>query len=161
MRRAVLVALLLALMASAVPAHAKQTLAPPGASAIDEYLETVPSSGGNKITGGGGSPGHALTAGQRRALAAQGPDGVRAAAVADATGPSRPPAHRRGRTPGTSDTGPGARHFSPDTSRPGVPDALARALGGSGGGIGAALPALLIISLLAAVALAVRRRRSA
>ena len=46
--------------------HAQGTIAPPGASGVDEYLETVPTDRGN-TPAGGRAHGHALTSRQTAA----------------------------------------------------------------------------------------------
>ncbi|MDX6678103.1 MAG: hypothetical protein QOE31_2155, partial [Solirubrobacteraceae bacterium] len=51
-----LVALLLIALPSAAFAQSPQTNAPPGNSAIDEYLETVPGATGNQRPRSGGDP---------------------------------------------------------------------------------------------------------
>src|SRR3954451_23629522 len=76
--------------------HAQGTIAPPGASGVDEYLETVPTDAGNQPLNGRKPSGHALTRKQVAALARLGPDGKAAAVLADSTGPSRPSGHGRG-----------------------------------------------------------------
>ena len=52
-----LVALVLLAMPSAAMAQGGQTNAPPGNSAIDEYLETVPGASGNRAPKAPGSAG--------------------------------------------------------------------------------------------------------
>jgi hypothetical protein len=158
-----LVALAL-LLPSAAAAQAPQTNAPPGNSAIDEYLETVPSATGNKPPprrGGDGEATGALTSAQRKQLDALGPDGRQLAAVVDSTGPA--PAHRSTTRGGTttgaaveSSTGEvaGAQARSP------LRAALAAAVGPHDGeGMGALLPVILLASLLGVMAIAVLRRR--
>jgi hypothetical protein len=125
------------------------------------------SSGGVNTSGGSGGAssggdGGAIAPSVRRALATQGPDGLAAAALAQATaagaprGAARPGGTGPGRTPHRSaasavSTGAGS---SPIT-------ALAKAVTGStsNGGLGPLLPVVLIISLLGAAALALLRRR--
>lgn len=136
---------------SGAPALAQQqTLAPPGASGVDEYLETIPTAEGNRPSGGS-APGHSLSAPQRRALAKLGPDGARAAAVADLTG-SPLPARSHGERPPQV---PAAHADSPFLGT------VVRALGGGGGGVGGVLPAVLLVSLLAFAVLGLRRRGAA
>jgi hypothetical protein len=151
----------------AIPAAAaaQETNAPPGNSAIDEYLETVPSASGNRpATGEGGSheagnPSElpAVVAG---ALRDRGADGR---AVADLVRSSR--RVRRGDAPdqiaGAKPRDPVAepRGDSPLTSVAHVVRG-----GGDAGGMGAALPAILLGSLAALGAIIfvrLTRRRSA
>jgi len=144
-----LVALVLFMPAAAV---AQETNAPPGNSAIDEYLETVPSASGNTVprppaAGGGDST---LTPAQRARLERLGEDGRTLANVVEATSPRKP----KEQTPLAGDAG--------------VPDATGRSplgevlsVAGGEGGMGVFLPAILLGSLLTAIALVVLRRRSA
>jgi hypothetical protein len=87
-----LVALALLAMPAAAIAKAPKTNAPPGNSAIDQYLETVPDAGGAsppRPPAGGGSSAGALTAAQRARLDRLGPDGRTLVAAVDATSPAR------------------------------------------------------------------------
>lgn len=142
MRRLVPALVLIALLAvpSAAAARSGSTNAPAGNSAIDEYLETVPSATGDRVPGGAGG---GLTAEQRARLQQLGPDGKILADAIDATGPkstkSAPAIVATGRAPlaATLDVAAGR------------------------GGMGLWLPAILIASLLAIVTLVALRRRSA
>jgi hypothetical protein len=155
-RLAALVVLLLALVA-APSVGAQTSVAPPGNSGVDEYRESVPSAEGNRPSGdavrelGADS---ALTPGVRRRLHALGADGRAAADVASATAPdevrSRQRADGREGAPATTDGRAPAGGSS-------VAGALVDALGGSGG-MGAALPVLLVVTVLGAAWAIVRRR---
>jgi hypothetical protein len=104
-------------------------------------------------TGGGGL----ITASTQHALAAQGPAGAAAAALAEATAPSRPRSSGR-----LSSTGPASPLPPASTSDGSSPAAnVFKALSGSttGGGLGPLLPIALIGSVLAAAVLALVRRR--
>jgi hypothetical protein len=146
-------ALLLCLPAAGA---AQETNAPPGNSAIDEYLETVPSASGDRPAAGGGqnqAEPAPLPPAAARALRGRGADGR---AVADLVRES--PASRRGRG---SDAPP--KVVAPGESPLG---SIGRAVRGAGdsGGMGAALPAILLTALAALgglVALRLSRRRSA
>ena len=142
---------LVALLLLAVPQAAlAQTNAPPGNSAIDEYLETIPSAAGNEVPPkpGATSKRHVLTPAQRRRLERLGPDGKALADIVDATSP--PPAKHR------EQIDLDAKGRSPVSA---VIDAV---VGGDGGaGMGIFLPIILLASLLGAIVLAVLRRRSA
>jgi hypothetical protein len=152
----------LALLAPAAAAPAQETNAPPGNSGIDEYLETVPSASGNRPTGrvvGGPPARRALPERAARALRGRGRDGRALERLVRETAPPRagPDRARRGR-PGASEPA-GAGGDSPLRS-------VVRAVTGddSGGGMGAALPAILLGALAAAaglVAIRLVRRRSA
>jgi hypothetical protein len=152
-RRIGLLALVLALV-PAPAALAQQKLAPPGNSAVDEYLETVPAAGGNQPSTGGGTP-RTLNKDSREALAALGPDGKAALAAAEATAPAAPS--------GRADGAGGSAAPPEPAGGESVPGAIARAVGGSGdaGGMGVWLPLLLTVSAAGAIALGVARRRSA
>jgi len=163
---------LLAVPAGAGAAPASQTNAPAGNSAIDEYLETVPSvtgsNGPRPPRSGGESATGALTAAQRKRLQQAGPAGRQLASVVDATAPvaaatapapapapARTKPHKR--TPAIP--APTAQGRSP------VAEVLNAATGqggggGGGGGMGVLLPAILLGSLLGVIALVAIRRRS-
>jgi hypothetical protein len=146
-----LVALALALPASAA-AQAPQTNAPPGNSAIDEYLETVPGATGNNRPvppgqkGGGGG----LTAAQRARLQRLGPDGKTLAAAVDSTSSSPPGGKTKHEIAAPKNDG-----------RSPLGEVLNAFTGSDGGiGMGAVLPAILIAALLAAVVAVLLRRRA-
>jgi hypothetical protein len=138
--------------ATAAPPH---TNAPPGNSAIDEYLETVPGASGDatprppRADGGAGT----LSPQQRAELRAHGTEGEILSRVVDATTPpetapaSAPaPAPANARTPVTPHAASAGR--SP------VAATLAAATGSdSGSSLGPFLPAILLVSLLAVIAL--------
>jgi len=133
----------------AAHAQAPSATAPPGNSAIDEYLETVPGAGGStrpRAPGADGAGG-VLTAAQRARLERLGPDGRALADTVDATSP----APRQG-----SPKAPTSDGRSP------VGEVL-DTFGGSdgGGGMGILLPTILIAALLAAITLVLLRRRAA
>src|SRR3954469_20037156 len=92
--------LLTCLTAGSALAQQQPGLAPPGASAIDEYVESIPTAGGDKPTRSLDRKSSALTPKQQRALGRLGEDGKRAAALAAAVGPRAAPA--RGSKPGDS-----------------------------------------------------------
>jgi hypothetical protein len=159
---AILAACALALLAPAATAPAQETNAPPGNSGIDEYLETVPSASGNRPTGRivSGRPATRATPERAaRALRGRGRDGQALERLVRETAPpqARPDRARRGRTSVTEPAGAGGD--SPLRS-------VIRAVTGDdgGGGMGAALPAILLGALAAAtgvVAIRLVRRRSA
>ncbi|MDQ6605144.1 MAG: hypothetical protein M3Z06_01180, partial [Actinomycetota bacterium] len=80
----------------ATPAASAYKLAPPGNSAVSQYVENVPGAKGNVPTlaihshGGSSSSGAsgAVAPSTQQALASQGSDGARAAALANAAAPS-------------------------------------------------------------------------
>ena len=151
----------LVVLAGALPATAHgaaQTNAPPGNSAIDEYLEVVPSAGGTTSArpraGGSGE----LTAAQRARLERRGRDGKALADVVDATASERAPAR-------TKQPEPKPREHPQAPSSPVGSAPAGEVLGAVAGsdrgiGIGIVLPAILIGSLLAAVVIVALRRRA-
>ena len=165
MTRAITALVVLALALPALAhAQAPKTNAPPGNSAIDEYLETVPAAGGNRRPappGPNGGGAGVLSAAERARLERLGPDGKTLADAVEATAPS-------------ATTGPSTKKDS--SGKPGVvskPDLVegtgrspARevldAVGGNdgGGGMGPVLPAILIAALLATITLVLLRRRA-
>jgi hypothetical protein len=139
--------------AAAPAALAKQSTAPPGNSAVDEYTETVPGpTGGHPTHGdvpgggagqsGGGAPLPRKVAQQLRHA---GPDGVAAAALAEQNSPRGSQAVK-----GATRSGGGGGQS--------VISQAVDVLGGSGGGMGAMLPIVLAASLLLAVGVGVGRR---
>ena len=169
---------LLALLAIAAPATAvakTKTVAPPGDSGLNQYLEVVPTAQGPTPPGGGGPGGggrSALTATQQRQLNALGPGGRTLAAVVEATAPQSlgvPEANRAaspsaGAAGGAGGAGPGVVD-APAAKLPSVSGSspasliLGAAVGRGGGGIGLWLPAFMLASLAGVMALVVVRRR--
>jgi hypothetical protein len=178
MKRLVL-ALLIAVVASA-PAQARlRTIAPPGSSGVSQYDETIPTAQGSRPTntvhpgggtshgsgggggGGGGSTGTggggSISSSTEHALAAKGPAGAAAAARAEATAPggSRRAASRAGSATGSPvSTASGTSASSPVS-------AVLKAVTGSNSsdGLVPVLPVILICSLLGATVLGLLRRR--
>ena len=145
---AALVVLALALPALA-HAQAPQTNAPPGNSAVDEYLETVPGASGNarpRPPAQGGDT--VLSAAERARLERLGADGKTLADAIEATAPKS----------ATSDPGALGESAGRSPARE-----LLDAVGGNdgGSGMGIVLPAILVAALLAAIMLVLLRRRSA
>jgi hypothetical protein len=169
--------LLVALAAAAVPSAAtarSTTVAPPGNSAVNQYLENVPTasgsrpantihvggggvsggsggSGGSSGSGGGGSS--AVSAGTQQALSRQGGDGLAAAALARATAPAG--IHSASQTSSAAGSNPAPG------SGPSAVGTLVNALtgGSSEGGLGPILPVILVVSAIGAVLAAIRGRR--
>lgn len=149
--------LLTALASLTVPAAsmAQDTNAPPGLSAADEYLETVPNAGGNGTVGNGQRPNGddpkvaaaikaALPAATIKALGRKGDSGKDAAALAGRTAP-RDDSNRIRLKP----------------SAPSGPLAAAGRIvtGSGGGGMGVLFPLLLMAGTLAVAGAALWRRR--
>ncbi len=156
----------LALLAAGPPAAVAQSqIAPPGNAGVDEYLETVPGGGGNERIDRNRRGGDAgLPPRARKRLEALGEDGAAAAALADAASAGGGSGDAK-RAPGGDGTGANTP-MGPDLERAGegqsgVAAVLGEAVSADGDGMGAALPALLIVTLLGAVGLVVLRRRAA
>jgi hypothetical protein len=168
------VALVLAL--ATAPAQAKNcgshTVAPPGNSGVNQYVEHVPTACGDKPTnkvgggaggaGGSGGPGSggAIPASTASLLAKLGAAGRGAAAFAQATAPGH-----AGRNGGTPSNGAGSSSVSGASTGAGSSPitSLVKALTGSssGGGLGTFLPILLIASAIGLGGIALLRRRRA
>jgi hypothetical protein len=132
----------------ALPAAA-ETIAPPGNSGVDQYFEVVPSAKGNSKPDGKRK---ALPQKVRSDLADHGETGRQLQRVVETTAPARP---KRERKPKPSAPAPPPRGDSPLSS-------AVKAFGDSSdGGMGLALPLLLIVSTAVLAAVALRRRRSA
>jgi hypothetical protein len=158
MRRTLAALIALALLVpAAAAAQGSKTNAPPGNSAIDEYLETVPGPTGNgvprpRVAGGG-----TLTAAERDRLEQLGADGRTLATIVEATSPA----------PASGATSPAPKKHRPATGVVRLPDAKGHAPLGAvlgvaegDGGMGLLLPAILLASLLAVIGLVLLRRRS-
>jgi hypothetical protein len=133
---------------------------PSGNSAANEYIETLPVATGQGVTGGhsrsgGGSGSTTLPTHVVSSLTRRGHDGRAAARFARATVPvvAR---HRDRAAPGASGGAPGP----PAGSSP-VSSVLGSLTGLSGGGgLGAALPIMLVLIAVWIAGLAIRRRRT-
>jgi hypothetical protein len=133
-----------------LPSVASAADAPPGNAAVQEFVENLPDGAGRRTSNDVANSretafadGHVVAGATRRRLTAQGRDGGDIVSLAEASGP-QPSDGQRPRAP----VGQGASPI----------EAVAdRLVSGSGpGGMGVALPLLLLASLLAAV-VAVRR----
>jgi hypothetical protein len=136
-------------------AQAPQTNAPPGNSAVDEYLETVPGATGNtrpRKPAQGTKGSGVLSAAERARLERLGPDGKTLADAVEATAPAQAP-----------------RKSAAESSTKAVDESAGRspgrelldAVGGDDGGdgMGLVLPAIMIAALLAAITFVLLRRR--
>jgi hypothetical protein len=154
---ATVVALLALLVPAAASARARK-YAPPGNSAISQYVESVPTAGGGRPSGTihtrGAAGSSALSPATQRAFSRQGADGKAAAALANATAP----AARRNASAGQRQS-PAASASSGGSANESPLDSLLRTATGasSRGGLGAWLPAILIVATLGGGALALRR----
>jgi hypothetical protein len=139
--------------------------AAPGVSAIDQYFETVPSASGPSAPGrnGGADPRtpqaaeavKVLPTDVVRELQAAGPDGRKAAAVAAAGTPSKPSSREGDAAPAAVTAASGAEGKSPFEA---ITDVITGQNAGGSSGMGAALPLLLVLTTLAAIVIALRRR---
>ncbi len=167
---------------AAAPAASAYKLAPPGNSAVSQYVENVPGAKGNVPTTSihshsGSGTSVAVTPSTQRALSSQGADGARAAALANATAPAGVRGENRrsqhhvagaagGRGSGGSGTGgggTGSTASSPVSGSVASPtSAVLKAVTGSAThGLGALLPVILVVSAIGAGMLSVLRRRRA
>ena len=148
MTRAIMALVLLAFAWPAMAqAQAPQTNAPPGNSAVDEYLETVPGASGNQrprtpAQGGSG----VLTPAERDRLERLGADGK---TLADAVEATAPPATK-------------SSQDNLDVAGNSPARELLEAVAGDddGGGMGFILPAIMVTALLAAIMFMLLRRRA-
>jgi hypothetical protein len=179
---------ILALGAPAATASKRpKYVAPPGNSAVQQYLEVVPTDSGTtppRAGGSGSGAAGALSPGQRRTLDGLGSQGRQLAAVVQATAPlptggggvgavtGGSGSDRAGGNAGQS-VAPSAGAAEPEsTAGPSGPAGLAKAASSSpvssviaaatgrddGGGMGILLPVLMIAGVLAVVAGVFRRR---
>lgn len=155
LRRRVLVVLAGCALLVPAAAFAQQTVAPPGNSSIDEYLETVPGAGGNHRPGAGGTK---LSPHAQKALDALGADGKAAAAATQVTA-----SPKHGGASQSSKRVPLPASEVKVHEPSGSPfSALGHALAGTDdqGGLGAWLPILLAFTAAGFVAVMLMRRRS-
>jgi hypothetical protein len=147
----------LSAFASRHPAY----LAPPGNSAVAQYLEVVPTAAGSKPPGASGIT-HPLTGGTVARLDRLGPDGRLLVTVVDQTAqpgstPSPGPAPRSGVRPAPG----GSVSLSRTSASSPVASALAAAAGqDAGGGTGIWLPIVMLGAVAVVVASVIRRRSS-
>ena len=159
---AVIASALAGLVLAAAPVSARvHKLAPPGNSAIGQYLEVIPTAAGGQptsnLTGSGKSgSSSAISASTRRALGAQGALGSADARFVQGTGPSR---HTSPRPKALA-----VRPVRPAlVSSPSPVSSVLKSLAGSSGsgGLGLLLPILLVGTAVGGGALALWRHRRA
>jgi hypothetical protein len=136
-------------LCAATPATAQQTIAPPGNSGVEQYLETVPTAAGNAAPALGKT--RKLPAPVRRQLAQHGNDGRQLSQLVATTSPSR----SRHRHAAERPSSPIAVEGHPSLRSA----AGALGAGSDSGGMGIVLPVLLLASVAGISAIAVRRRR--
>jgi hypothetical protein len=148
----------------AAGARSRGTLAPPGNSAVSQYVEVVPNDAGASPPRVGGGTGGPLTQAQRGALAGLGAGGRTLAAVVDTTSPpplrgaTRRPAARRSARKAAIGAAETSRLLSAAGARSPASSVLAAAVGG-GGGLGVLLPAIMLASAIGLAARAIWQRR--
>ena len=154
--RALAAALVTVIVLYGSPAFAltpnKHPVAPPGNSAVGEYVEDVPTAGGGRPVssahGLSAQPG-ALPAAVAHRLAAAGPNGHRTASLAEGTAPSSGASRQA--------AGTYSRLLQKDAG--GTIGSLTRSLTGGDGGLGVLLPILLAACVVVGAGVAVSRRR--
>jgi hypothetical protein len=156
---------LVAVLTLAAPAAAKNTvLIPPGDSAASQYVEVVPTAGGPGVTHSGGPSSPVLTASQTSQLDAHGASGRALVALVNGTSPGNSkPAGSPKPQPKTADaSGSGGEVAAFATVKPqsAAASVAAAAIGRDGGGLGALLPILIGLAVLAVVIGAIRRLRA-
>jgi hypothetical protein len=167
--------LILLLLPAAAVARATGAV-PPGNSAVNQYLEVVPTANGSapstaigpsgsRGAGGPGAP-SPLTPAVQRALAKRGSAGRGVIALADSTGvggrTGTGPHRRVSLAAAPNHGGPGGRSFRSRRAHGAAPlNTLANALTGSSapGGLGPWLPAVLVVTALGGGLVAALRRR--
>jgi hypothetical protein len=166
--------LMLALAPSAFARGCTKTIAPPGLSAVSEYVETIPTPCGPRPTStvqpGGTTGSGPLSPGAVGAFARSGPAGTAVSTLVRATGAGpivqTRRAGRHGHHHGALAAVGGSGASGSGGAGGGSPvGGILRALTGTGSGAGAgvdpALLAILIACVVAAAAFAVRRRHGA
>jgi hypothetical protein len=143
-------------------ADAQQSNAPPGNSGIDQYLETIPGTEGSTPVRGRASTRQrtpVLSPSQRKALAAEGQYGEEAIALAEQFGVERK--ERRAYRHRSVATGASAHADASERTDRSALDAVAAAVTPSGdaGGLGMALPIMLVTTALLGAGAAIGRRR--
>ena len=156
--------------------------APPGNSSIDQYFESVPSADGSSTTtrpgeGGATAPGVPGTGGEggggsgsggsagidskiEKRLAAQGADGRAVESFTRATRPGAAPGGPGTPENANGDRGAVAGVAAADRGKGTISSVIETATqGSSNGGMGAALPFLIALALMGAVAAVLLRRR--
>jgi hypothetical protein len=156
---------LVAVLAFATPAPAKQAvLVPPGDSAASQYVEVVPTAGGPGVTHTGGPPSPVLNSSQTSQLDSHGAAGRALVALVNGTSPSssHPATAAKAQPQAPAGSGPGGQVAAFSTVKPqsAAASVAAAAIGRGGGGLGALLPILIGLAVLAVVIGAIRRLRA-
>lgn len=162
MRRSVtLLAVLLCLGTAPAALAQTQKVAPPGNSAIDEYVESVPSASGNHPTKPGGGQPAGLSKSSTAALSKLGKDGKAVEQLVAGTGGAVTKPSQGAKATKTP-AGPTIVADSGRSPLAATAHAVLTSSHSDGGGMGILLPAILGAAVLAAIAAVVlRRRRSA
>lgn len=170
-RHTPLAVLAAACLIAAPAAHAQSGVTPPGNSALEQYLETVPSAGGSKVPGGGeGGSRTNVPAAVARQLEQAGADGQKVRELLETTATQEAVDKAAKRKPSSSSSssssssGSSSSGGTPAVSGSGsAPTAVVKALTGddAGGGFGVALPIFLLLSAAFGIGFVVLRGRSA
>jgi hypothetical protein len=145
--------LILSLASSAGAAQ----VAPPGNSGVNQYSETLPGAGGDQPSsdsGGGGAEGNqgsSLSPKAQRALQEHGPTGAAVAGLASQTAPQVANSGAQNRSHDSRESGGGGSALGAGV------DQLS---GSETSGMGVALPIIILLSLIGAIAVFVLRRRN-
>ncbi len=163
-RRQAQLGLVTAIVILALPSAAPaQSVVPPGNSAANQYTETFPTPRGPAATKKRGkqrdrSPAEALGRSKARQLASEGPQGRELAAVVAATAPA---VAESGGAPRDAGSGAISRAEALGDSS-GLGEVVAQATGSSdSGGMGIALPLLILAAVVGFAVYLWRRRRLA
>jgi hypothetical protein len=160
---------LVCVSAPAALAQGGQVVAPPGNSGVEEYLEIVPGTGGDRAAGGHGQANslpsdagqaapHAVLGKEAvRALRRLGADGRAAARLAMANAPPMTSGDKAGKQAEKRSGTGGSKPTAADGGG-GRAEAVAGALAGNGGGMGLAFPLVLLGAMAAALGLLAIRR---
>lgn len=164
-----LLALALAPVAGAEAEEETPAVAPPGNSAVDQYRETLPAPGGNRLTGKGRerSPERVIGAQNTKKLEQYGEDGEAVVDLVAETAPGGVTAvvvegarSGRGKQGGSKASGPGSvAGIDNEPTSSALAEVAGQATGVDGsGGIGWLLPLVVVLALVGAVAYALGRR---
>ena len=166
--RTISIAIVLGLAVALVaPSFALAQGIPPDNSGADQYVEGVPGAGGDKPSGGGGGggagngvegeDGSGLSPAAQEALEAEGPAGAQVAEAVGATAPGKGGKGADGAK--AQDSADSVQRGEDNDGGSGIDDVVGSLTGSDSGGMGLALPAILLLTLLGALALAIVRRR--
>ncbi len=167
-RLLVIVPLALVLWSGSVAANAQTTVAPPGNSGVDEYVETVPSANGPSHQSPSKPSESSLPSSTQQALRSKGSDGAAVVQLASTNGEASQAGVKshgdKGKNKGGADhvlpTDPAVGSAASGSSDS-LPVAVIKSVTKSGsGGMGLLLPLILGFALIAGASSFLIRRRS-